>query len=136
MTPPICRSTGGAAGSDGSESDTYIAQSNYSRGFIATPWAKKTPVRVPSHGARDHGRMSDSAIPTTDITGVPEVIPSDLVVLDVREPHEWAAGHIEGAVHIPMGEIPARVGELDPSAPTLVVCHVGGRSARVTAWLH
>ncbi len=80
--------------------------------------------------------MSDSAIPTTDITSVPEVIPSDLVVLDVREPHEWAAGHIEGAVHIPMGELPARVGELDPSAPTLVVCHVGGRSARVTAWLH
>ena len=80
--------------------------------------------------------MSDFGIPTTDVRGVPEVIPADLVVLDVREPYEWAAGHIAGAVHIPLGELPARVGELDPSARTLVVCHVGARSARATAWLH
>jgi rhodanese-related sulfurtransferase len=80
--------------------------------------------------------MSDSAIPTTDVQGVPEAIPADLVVLDVREDHEWAAGHIDGAIHIPLGQLPARVGELDPSAQTLVVCHVGGRSARATAWLH
>lgn len=80
--------------------------------------------------------MSDPAIPTTDVASVPEVIPSDVVVLDVREPHEWAAGHIDGAVHIPMGDLPSRVGELDPAKHTVVVCHVGGRSARVTAWLH
>jgi rhodanese-related sulfurtransferase len=80
--------------------------------------------------------MSDLGIPTTDVHGVPDVIPADVVVLDVRENHEWAAGHIPGAVHIPMGQLPTRVGELDPAAPTLVVCHVGGRSARVTAWLH
>lgn len=80
--------------------------------------------------------MSEFVIPSTDVRAVPEVIPADLVVLDVREPHEWAAGHIDGAVHIQMGELPTRVGELDPSARTIVVCHVGGRSARVTAWLH
>jgi rhodanese-related sulfurtransferase len=80
--------------------------------------------------------MSDSTVPTTGIEAIPETLTDDLVVLDVREPHEWAAGHIAGAVHIPLGEIPARVGELDPSVPTLVVCHLGGRSARATQWLH
>lgn len=80
--------------------------------------------------------MNDSGIPTTDISGVPDPIPSDLTVLDVREDHEWSAGHIDGATHIPLGELQARVGELDPQARTLVVCHMGGRSARATAWLH
>ena len=80
--------------------------------------------------------MTDPSIPTTEVDAIPETIPADLVVLDVREPHEWAAGHIDGAIHIPLGEIPARVGELDPSARTLVVCHLGGRSARATQWLH
>lgn len=80
--------------------------------------------------------MTDSTVPTAEIDAIPETIPDDLVVLDVREPHEWAAGHIDGAVHIPLGEIPARVGELDPSVRTLVVCHLGGRSARATQWLH
>ena len=80
--------------------------------------------------------MTDPSIPTTEVDAIPERIPADLVVLDVREPHEWAAGHIDGAIHIPLGEIPARVGELDPSVRTLVVCHLGGRSARATQWLH
>jgi rhodanese-related sulfurtransferase len=80
--------------------------------------------------------MTDASIPTTEIDAIPATIPADLVVLDVREPHEWAAGHIDGAIHIPLGEIPARVGELDPSVRTLVVCHLGGRSARATQWLH
>ncbi|AXT86382.1 sulfurtransferase [Aeromicrobium sp. A1-2] len=80
--------------------------------------------------------MTEIGIPTTDLSGVPEVIPSELAVLDVREDHEWAAGHIAGATHIPLGQLQARVGELDPSARTVVVCHLGGRSARATEWLH
>ncbi len=80
--------------------------------------------------------MTNPSIPTTDIEAIPAQIPADLVVLDVREDHEWDAGHIDGAVHIPMGQIPTRVGELDPAARTLVICHLGGRSGRVTEWLH
>ncbi len=80
--------------------------------------------------------MSEPDIPTTDLGAIPDPLPADLTVLDVREPHEWAAGHIDGAIHIPLGDLPSRVGELDPAAHTLVVCHVGGRSARATAWLH
>jgi rhodanese-related sulfurtransferase len=73
-------------------------------------------------------------VPTVGITGVPDPLPEGLAVLDVREPVEWAYGHIEGALHIPMSELPARVDEL-PDDQTLVVCKVGSRSARVVAWL-
>ncbi|WP_156794141.1 rhodanese-like domain-containing protein [Aeromicrobium marinum] len=79
--------------------------------------------------------MNAPDIASTDVDSLPSPLPSDLVVLDVREPHEWQAGHIDGAVHIPLGELTSRVGDLDPAARTLVVCHVGGRSARATAWL-
>ena len=75
-------------------------------------------------------------VPTVTVDDVSDPLAEGWVVLDVREPFEWADGHIDGALHIPMGEIPARVGELDPQARTLVVCHVGARSARVAAWLH
>ena len=74
-------------------------------------------------------------VPTTTVSDLPDPLPQDLVVLDVREADEWDGGHIEGAVHVPLGDLPARVGELDPQARTLVVCHLGGRSARATAWL-
>jgi rhodanese-related sulfurtransferase len=73
-------------------------------------------------------------IPTVSMDGVPDPLPEGLVVLDVREPVEWAHGHIEGALHIPMNEIPERLAEV-PEGQLLVVCKVGGRSAQVTAWL-
>lgn len=73
-------------------------------------------------------------IPTVSIDQVPHPLPEGLTVLDVREPMEWAYGHIEGALHIPLGTLPARVDEL-PSGQVLVVCKVGGRSAQATMWL-
>ncbi|HEX5040404.1 MAG TPA: molybdopterin-synthase adenylyltransferase MoeB [Candidatus Limnocylindria bacterium] len=58
-------------------------------------------------------------------------------VLDVREPDEWAGGHIAGALHIPLAELPARAtAELpDRAAPILVQCHSGRRSERAATWL-
>ena len=73
-------------------------------------------------------------IPTVAIDGLPDPLPDDLVVLDVREPVEWDYGHIEGAVHIPLSLLPLRLAEL-PAAQTLVVCKIGGRSAQAVAWL-
>ena len=74
-------------------------------------------------------------IPTVQVAE----IPSDAVLLDVRENDEWAAGHIAGAVHVPMNEVPQRIaydpGALTPEATIVVTCKVGGRSAQVTAWL-
>src|SRR5262245_32613720 len=59
----------------------------------------------------------------------------EAVVLDVRTPPEWTGGHIPGAVHIPMDELPARCQELDPDRETLVVCQHGVRSAYAGQWL-
>lgn len=61
-------------------------------------------------------------------------IPEGAHVLDVREPHEWAAGHIEGAQHIPLGQVSARAAEV-PSGEVFVICKMGGRSAQATAIL-
>ncbi|HAQ07800.1 MAG TPA: hypothetical protein DCR24_09850 [Bacillus bacterium] len=52
----------------------------------------------------------------------------DVVVLDVREPAEYAFGHIPNAVSIPFGELENRLPELDKSKTILVVCRTGNRS--------
>ena len=50
------------------------------------------------------------------------------VLLDVREHWEFAHCRLEDAVHIPLGVLPLRLSELDPSVPHLVYCHHGSRS--------
>ncbi|BBY88862.1 MBL fold metallo-hydrolase [Mycolicibacterium tokaiense] len=54
---------------------------------------------------------------------------ADLQVVDVRNPGEVAAGTIPNAIAIPVGQLPARVGELDPARPTVVYCAGGYRSS-------
>jgi len=71
---------------------------------------------------------------------VPQVsvteLPDNAVILDVREQDEWDAGHAPSAVHIPLGELPSRLGDLPDDQETLaVVCRSGGRSSRAVAWL-
>jgi len=56
-------------------------------------------------------------------------------VLDVREPWEVATASLPGAIAIPMGQIAARAGELDPSRPVVCVCHHGMRSMHVAMFL-
>jgi rhodanese-related sulfurtransferase len=53
------------------------------------------------------------------------------LLLDVRNPDEWQAGHAEGATWIPMQELAERQDELPTNRDIVVVCKVGGRSARV-----
>ena len=59
----------------------------------------------------------------------------ELQVVDVREEHEWEAGHIEGAVNIPEGDLPERVNELDRNRPIVTVCRAGTRSDDAAEWL-
>ncbi|QZT55230.1 MBL fold metallo-hydrolase [Mycolicibacterium austroafricanum] len=54
---------------------------------------------------------------------------ADLQIVDVRNPGEVAAGMIPDAVSIPVGQLPARLGELDPAKPTVVYCAGGYRSS-------
>jgi rhodanese-related sulfurtransferase len=51
-----------------------------------------------------------------------------LLIIDVREPEEWAVGHIPGARHIPLASIMNRYRELERSASYIVVCRSGNRS--------
>ncbi|MFD5412072.1 rhodanese-like domain-containing protein [Streptomyces nojiriensis] len=79
--------------------------------------------------------MNFGPLPSVDATAVP----SEGFVLDVREDDEWAAGHVQGALHIPMSDFVARFGELteavDDGRRVYVMCRVGGRSAQVTQYL-
>jgi rhodanese-related sulfurtransferase len=54
------------------------------------------------------------------------------VVIDVREPDEFAGGRVPGAVNIPLQQLPARLGEVPTGAPIAVICQSGGRSAQGT----
>ena len=55
-------------------------------------------------------------------------VPPDAFLLDVREPGEWAAGHIPGALHIPLGELNARYREIARDCELYVICRSGTRS--------
>lgn len=77
---------------------------------------------------RDHIRQ-------LTIQQVPDPLPTGVVVLDVRETEEWDAGHIDGALHIPLAELPYRVTEVPSEAQVVAVCRVGARSAVATAFL-
>ena len=55
---------------------------------------------------------------------------SGAFVLDVRQPDEWAAGHIPDATLIPLGDLSARIAEVPTDRQVVVVCRSGNRSAQ------
>ena len=61
--------------------------------------------------------------------------PSNVQILDVREPWEYELARISGAVLIPLGELVERVGELDPARPVAAYCHHGMRSLQALRFL-
>jgi len=56
-------------------------------------------------------------------------------LIDVRADHEWEAGRIAGAEHVPLPQLPQRIGELDKDQPVVVYCRGGNRSSMATAAL-
>ena len=76
---------------------------------------------------------------------IPEISPAeflsrrqngeDLTLLDVREGWELGVATVPDVVHIPMGEIASRIGELDASKETVVLCRSGKRSLEVAKYL-
>ena len=70
-------------------------------------------------------------VPTVTVADVSD----DAYLLDVRDLDEWEAGHAPTAAHLPMMEIPGRIGELPTDRDIVVVCRVGSRSAQVVAYL-
>lgn len=70
-----------------------------------------------------------------DVHQARAMLDAGALLLDVREPAELGVCRIAGSMAIPMREIPARLGELPADRPILVLCHHGGRSARVSLFL-
>ena len=76
---------------------------------------------------------------------IPEITPTEFVarrsrgeiftLLDVREPWELAVASVADAVHIPMADVAARMGELDAAKETVVLCRSGRRSLEVAKYL-
>ena len=56
-------------------------------------------------------------------------------LVDVRADHEWEAGRIAGATHLPLAELAERAGEIDKERPVVVYCRGGNRSSMATAAL-
>jgi rhodanese-related sulfurtransferase len=58
-----------------------------------------------------------------------------VAVIDVREPYEFASGHVPGAINIPMATIPVRLADLPRDRAIHVICESGARSWQVCAYL-
>jgi rhodanese-related sulfurtransferase/glyoxylase-like metal-dependent hydrolase (beta-lactamase superfamily II) len=73
------------------------------------------------------------SLPTIDVVSASRDDTS--LRLDCREIDEWDSGHDPSARHVPMSELPGRLGEFDTSRRIIVICRSGNRSGKVTAWL-
>ena len=65
-----------------------------------------------------------------------QMIDEGAQLVDVRADHEWEAGHIGDAKHVPLPELPQRTGEIEKDRPVVVYCRGGNRSSMATAALN
>ena len=89
------------------------------RGTVDMPWAML---------------ITSPPVPEVSLDAI-EARPTDSVVLDVREPEEYAKGHIPGAVNLPQAELATRLNEVPQDRPVFVVCLAGMRSLRASQFL-
>jgi len=71
----------------------------------------------------------------TDVSALAAARADGAVVIDVREPEEYEAGHVPGARLIPLRELPARAAGLPRDRRVHVICASGSRSAQAAEWL-
>ncbi|QQP69346.1 rhodanese-like domain-containing protein [Carnobacterium sp. CS13] len=60
---------------------------------------------------------------------------ASLPLIDVREDHEFSAGHLKEAIHIPLNDLPENLDSLDKNKEYYIMCHSGGRSATASHYL-
>lgn len=144
ILPPVCTVIGGLMATEALKLLTGIGEPLIGRVALFDALSGTTrelryardPARdaAPPAAAATPAAASDRSLSARDLAALlgDETPP---VLLDVREPHEFAIAALPGAVLIPLGELPARIGELDPAAPTVVYCHLGVRSATALARL-
>jgi hydroxyacylglutathione hydrolase len=86
-------------------------------------------------GRAESWRAAGLRIASTGDEPVARAVRPGRRVLDVRRRPEWDSGHIEGATHVPLAQLPGRTGELDRAADWVVVCASGYRSGIATSVL-
>jgi rhodanese-related sulfurtransferase len=67
-----------------------------------------------------------------EVTEVRTLLAQGAALIDVREPHEWAAGHVKEARLVPMGNLDRELSKWRPERPLLFICRTGHRAARAT----
>lgn len=81
---------------------------------------------LPAFGCDETSQPAHAQAPAADPA---RLVDEGATLLDVRTPAEFARGHVQGAVNLPVQELEARVAELDASKPVVVYCRRGNRSA-------
>ncbi len=76
-----------------------------------------------------------SALTNVTVQQLHEATQAGALVLDVREPFEFAEGHVEGAVLVPLATVAARAGEFPKDEPVYVFCRTGNRSLQAAQTL-
>lgn len=76
--------------------------------------------------------MHPHSTPEISATEAADLLTGDAVLLDVREQHEWDAGHAPQGRHLAMSQLAGRIAEIPTGVRVICVCHVGGRSAAVS----
>jgi rhodanese-related sulfurtransferase len=79
--------------------------------------------------------VADAAPKTISRAEAREMIAAGAQLVDVRADHEWEAGHLPGATHIALPELPARIDEIERDRPVIIYCRTGNRSDMATVAL-
>lgn len=100
------------------------------------------PLNMVAIEATNRGRADAAWAMLTSLPPVEEAdiekldrVQADAVVLDVREPEEYAYGHVPGAASLPQAELATRLAEVPQDRPVFVICESGMRSLRATQFL-
>ncbi len=73
--------------------------------------------------------------PEIDVEALAEQVDAGALVIDVREPDEYANGHVPGAVSIPLATVPEHLDAFRVDEPVYVICQSGGRSRRAVEFV-
>lgn len=87
---------------------------------------------------RFFGKPDTTATPPAAVTVTEaqrQLTGREAVLIDVRERDEWTAGHVAGATHIPLADLPTRLAEVPRDQPVLLFCRSGNRSGKATTFL-
>lgn len=76
-----------------------------------------------------------SAYPEVTVDDLEDALAEGAVLFDVREPDEYVAGHVAGAILVPLGEVPARVAEFPSEGDVHLICRSGARSGQAAEFL-